>query len=282
MPILSIITINYNDKLGLQRTCKSVQEQTVHDFEHIIIDGGSDDGSKEFIEKNKNYFNYCISEPDSGVYEAMNKGILRANGRFLLFLNSGDTLYNNSILSKVLPCLENQNAHIVYGKLYKVFENRSNFINDYPEKLDFTFFIRTSLGHPSTFIRKELFERYGNYRQDLKIVSDWEFFIKTICIQKVSYKKIDLIISNFHEGGLSTNESNAKRHKLEIKKVLIENFDLYNSSYEKISIHNQESLSYLMLINPQLKLITTNKYLRKALNLTISLFALILKAKRSV
>ncbi|PQJ32178.1 hypothetical protein BST92_09685 [Nonlabens arenilitoris] len=82
---ISIVTINYNDVSGLERTIKSVQKQTSKDFEHIIIDGGSNDASKELIEKNKSRFSYNISEPDQGVYDAMNKGIKKANGDYLLF-----------------------------------------------------------------------------------------------------------------------------------------------------------------------------------------------------
>ncbi|GAK93153.1 colanic acid biosynthesis glycosyl transferase WcaE [Nonlabens ulvanivorans] len=139
MSILSIITINYNDKVGLERTVNSVQEQTVQDFEYIIIDGGSNDGSKDFLNRSKDYFDYFISEPDTGVYEAMNKGIKQANSEYLLFLNSGDTLYDKNILSKVLPNLKSYQSQIVYGDLYMICEDKTNFINSYPKKLNFNF-----------------------------------------------------------------------------------------------------------------------------------------------
>ncbi len=99
--LLSIITINYNDKFGLERTIKSVQEQTFTNFEHIIIDGGSTDGSKEVIEANKNSFSYWVSEPDKGIYNAMNKGIKEAKGEYLFFLNSGDHLNGQNALDKI-------------------------------------------------------------------------------------------------------------------------------------------------------------------------------------
>lgn len=230
MSILSIITINYNDKVGLERTVNSVQEQTVQDFEYIIIDGGSNDGSKDFLNRSKDYFDYFISEPDTGVYEAMNKGIKQANSEYLLFLNSGDTLYDKNILSKVLPNLKSYQSQIVYGDLYMICEDKTNFINSYPKKLNFNFFKKSSLGHPSTFIKKELFEIYGYYRTDLKIVSDWEFFINTICVNHVSYLKINLIISNFYKGGISNNSESVLSHREERKQVLIEYFDYYDMS----------------------------------------------------
>ena len=101
MPQLSIITINYNNLAGLQKTFESVFNQTFQDFEYIVIDGGSTDGSKELIEQYHDKIDYWVSEPDSGIYNAMNKGIVRANGEYLQFLNSGDSLLGENILKNV-------------------------------------------------------------------------------------------------------------------------------------------------------------------------------------
>ena len=98
---LSIITVNYNNKAGLQKTIDSVVAQTWRDFEWIIIDGGSTDGSKELIEQYQQHFAFWCSEPDKGVYNAMNKGIDKAQGVYLLFLNSGDVLYDEHVLQNV-------------------------------------------------------------------------------------------------------------------------------------------------------------------------------------
>ena len=101
-PLISIITINFNDKIGLQRTFDSVFAQDFNDFEYIVIDGGSNDGSKELIEENTDKISYWISEPDKGIYNAMNKGIKVANGEYLLFLNSGDKFYNKKSLILIM------------------------------------------------------------------------------------------------------------------------------------------------------------------------------------
>src|SRR4051812_11860469 len=98
---ISIITINYNDKEGLRSTIDSVITQSFRDFEFLVIDGNSSDGGKEVLEEYKSHIDYCVSEPDTGVYNAMNKGIRAATGDYLLFLNSGDVLYNNDILARV-------------------------------------------------------------------------------------------------------------------------------------------------------------------------------------
>ena len=281
MPSISIITINYNDLNGLKRTLKSVQEQTVKDFEHIIIDGNSSDGSKELIQKTKDNYSYWVSEPDKGIYDAMNKGIAQANGNYILFLNSGDTLFKNDVLNEVQPYLDNT-TDLVYGDLFIIGENKPNFIIRYPKLLDFNFFQDSSLGHPATFIKRELFDLYGTYRTDLRIVSDWEFFLKVISIEKVSYKKMDLIISNFYQGGISTSASNAENHKAELKKVLLEYFDIYKTEFNKLIAIDKEKSRIYSKINPQIKMLTTNKFLLRILNRSIDFLSFILKTKRSL
>src|SRR5688572_27521016 len=100
MPKISIITINYNNLDGLKRTVDSVVNQTWQEFEYIVIDGGSTDGSGAYIESKSKHFHYWVSEPDKGIYNAMNKGIVKATGEYLLFLNSGDHFFNDTVLEK--------------------------------------------------------------------------------------------------------------------------------------------------------------------------------------
>ncbi len=277
---LSIITINYNDATGLERTIKSVQNQSASDFEHLIIDGNSSDGSVDLIERTKEHYSYWISEPDHGIYDAMNKGIRHASGEYLLFLNSGDTLLNDKVLEQALPHLENDSA-IVYGDLYIVATDGPSFKHSYPASLDFTFFKQTSLGHPSTFIKKELFYKYGSYRTDLKVVSDWAFFIKVICVEQVSYQKIDLTIAHFYEGGISTSATTADVKNNEIKSVLLEHFDLFNSSFDQLLQHHSNQSFILDQLHPQIGLLTTNKKLLRLLNRFISILSTLLNKKRS-
>ena len=232
MPKLSIITINYNNLEGLKRTVESVVNQTWKEFEYIVIDGGSTDGSAEYLKDNTTAFTYWVSEPDSGIYNAMNKGIIVATGEYLLFLNSGDVLYNSNVLLETTKALD-LDRDIVYGDLFIINEQGKGFRNRYPDFIDFTFFKQTSLGHPSTFIKKELFYSYGCYRTDLKIVSDWAFFVEVFCKHKVSYSKIDHIIATFYEGGLSTSTANKEQHFEERKKVLLEMFDIYEITFDE-------------------------------------------------
>ena len=114
-PKISVITISYNNKEGLEKSLKSVTSQDYKDFEYIVIDGGSNDGSKEILEKYSDKINYWVSEPDKGIYNAMNKGIEVANGEYLLFINSGDELFSSGILTEVVP--ELNGADIIAGNL---------------------------------------------------------------------------------------------------------------------------------------------------------------------
>ena len=106
---LSIVTINYNNLSGLQKTIDSVLQQSFKDYEWIIIDGGSTDGGKELLEKNQNHFAYWCSEPDKGIYNAINKGLSHATGDYIQFLNSGDWLYDSTILEKVFTQILKEN-----------------------------------------------------------------------------------------------------------------------------------------------------------------------------
>ena len=135
-PILSIITINYNNRLGLLKTMQSVVEQSYKNFEYLIIDGGSDDGSLEDILNYEHCLSFWCSEKDKGVYNAMNKGIVKATGEYLLFLNSGDFLLDNQTLSKIVPLLKDYS--IIYGDL--IFRSDTkDILQTYPDRLDINY-----------------------------------------------------------------------------------------------------------------------------------------------
>ena len=196
---LSIITINYNNKSGLQKTINSVINQTYTNYEYIIIDGGSIDGSKEVMERYEDKITYWVSEPDKGIYNAMNKGIREAKGEYCFFLNSGDWLINNNILSLVF--YDNIiDEDIVYGDI----ETSIGKIT-YPERVTLLYFIHNSICHQASFIKRSLFQKYGFYSENYKIISDWEFFVVCIIKNNNSYKKIAHTISHYDIDGVSSN-----------------------------------------------------------------------------
>lgn len=201
--LLSIITINFNNKEGLQKTILSVIEQTIRDFEWIVIDGGSSDGSKELIEKNAEYITYWVSEPDKGIYHAMNKGIIAAHGEYLMFLNSGDSLYDKDTIEKVLPLLGEKDIYVgrinSMGRENESAEEQGDFSPEgILKKLTFTW-----IPHQASFFRSSVFETYGLYREDQKIVSDWWAYYLSLVIGNATVGALPLFIANYDTTGIS-------------------------------------------------------------------------------
>lgn len=197
---LSIITVNYNNRKGLQKTIDSVIPQTCQDFEWIIIDGGSTDGSKELIENYQEFFSYWCSEPDNGIFNAMNKGIAKAMGEYLLFLNSGDYLANNHVVEDVLPYL-NEYDFISGDTIFEHVDGTKE-IGKSPRHLTAYVIVRYALSHQSTFIRSELLKR-RSYREEFRIASDWEQELYELIFNDATYKAIPFVVSVFKEDGIS-------------------------------------------------------------------------------
>lgn len=218
---ISIITINFNHKEGLKRTIESVVSQSIHDFEWIIIDGGSTDGSKALLEQYDNYITFWVSERDYGIYNAMNKGIRKSSGDYLLFLNSGDYLYNCQTIEKVL--LTNCKSDLIIGKLAKEINNKMIIEPGYENsQLTAADIFLKPVPHQATFINRKLFEKFGFYDESFKIVSDWKFFLYTIVFGNVSVELLNIPISVFECNGIS--ETNARINIIERDKVLKELF----------------------------------------------------------
>lgn len=224
---LTIITINYNNAAGLQRTVDSVLLQTYADFEFIIVDGASTDGSKQILEhlqQEKQAGNILfpltiISEPDAGIYNAMNKGIRLAKGEYCLFLNSGDCLAVADTLQNV--SLETFMEDIVYGIQLVEKDNQLQPCLSYaPEDISFRNFIHSSLPHQCTFIRRELFTNVGLYNENNKIVSDWEFNMLALFKYNVSLKKITVPIAVYDTTGISSNPEYKLLQEKEKQQVL--------------------------------------------------------------
>ncbi len=199
---LSIITINYNNCDGLKRTIDSVVSQTFSDYEWIVIDGGSNDGSFELIEKYQKHFTYWVSEPDKGIYNAMNKGISMAKGEWLLFLNSGDWLYNEDILKKVFSTAHD--ADILYGDVvYHWMDKRGMELVEKPDSLSLYYFYKDTLCHQSTFYSQRIFTNH-RYNENLHICSDWALYIQLL-IENYKFEHLPFCISNFSQDGISTH-----------------------------------------------------------------------------
>ena len=231
MPVkISIITVCYNNKNGLEKTIHSVKDQTYKGFEFIIVDGVSTDGTLDLIEKNKQYISTLISEKDNGIYQAMNKGISLAKGEYCLFLNSGDCLANNKVLENIFN--PSNEADIIYGNVIKVKPHYRRLIK-YSSVLSLYDFYRTTaaIHHQASFIKRVLFQKYGLYREDLKINGDWEFFFRMIILEQSKTKYVDMVISVVDGTGISNNMKKDNPLRLIASKdkenILKSNFPVY-------------------------------------------------------
>lgn len=209
-PILSIITVNFNNNEGLLRTLGSIRKQTFTDFEHIIIDAGSTDQSRDTIlayEKSTSHLSYWSSEPDRGIYDGMNKGIQHAKGEYIYFLNSGDCLLEN-----VLDQIPFDGTQYIYGddQLHKKHKNR---IRTYPDVPDFVFLSNDSLCHQACFIHRSLFKD-KKYDINYKIVADWIHSFQCIVLEQCSYRHIPLIIAQCDSGGVSSDAQKLRQERI--------------------------------------------------------------------
>lgn len=240
MTKLSIITINYNNRKGLKKTIASVFNQTFTNYEYLIIDGGSSDGSAEEIKPFADKLAYWVSEPDKGIYHAMNKGIKKATGEYCLFLNSGDCLAKDNVIEKLY--LEINHEDIIYGNWYKSYSDGHIEAEKFPKMITFYFLaFLYSLPHQASLIKRDLFDKIGYYDEQLNMVSDWKFFMLAIFKFNCSYKHIDLYIAVYDKTGFSSDPKNNELQQNERRKVLESEFT--NLLYLK----NEANLNILFL-----------------------------------
>ena len=209
LPLLSIITITRNNADGLEKTLRSVWNQTRKDFECVVVDGASTDGSVEIIEHYSTLFQdrmRWVSEPDKGIYNAMNKAIRMASGDYLQFVNSGDILASDDVTERMHIALENnQRPAILYGNMLKdmpkgVIVRDKCFAGQ--EMTMLGFYVGT-LNHSPAYIRRSLFEQYGPYDETLKIVSDWKWYLKAIVFGEEKPVYADIDVTLFDMTGIS-------------------------------------------------------------------------------
>ncbi len=208
----SIITVNYNNKEGLRKTIESVIHQSFRDFEYIIIDGGSTDGSADVLKEYDALVDYWVSEPDKGIYNAMNKGIAQAKGDYLNFMNSGDCFYETDILEKVSNY--KYDADFIVGRDYHYNEEKElGHASIQPSRITMIHFFVATLDHQSSFIRRELFDN-SPYDETHRLVSDWIFYVEKIVGEGKHVQFIPDIVCRREEGGLSEQQRECNRKEI--------------------------------------------------------------------
>lgn len=246
---LSIITVNYNDVSGLERTIKSVISQTFHDYEFIIIDGGSTDGSIEVIKKYQEQIDYWVSEPDGGIYPGMNKGLRQAKGDYINFMNGGDSFHSPDVLEKIFSI--DTDADIITGA-----HAGSPHPNVGQTGVTMYDLYTGAIDHQASFIRREVAIRHP-YDERYKIVSDWKFFIQALVFDNCTFYYTDIIVVDVDITGISN--TNIKLDRQEREAVLKELFPerILNDYRLLASIHPD-----LIRVAPR---ISKSQHIRKAI-----------------
>lgn len=268
---LSIITINYNNALGLKKTLDSVAVQTYTDFEHIIVDGVSTDDSVDIIRAysqspiaNRLKITW-LSESDTGVYNAMNKGIKLAKGKYLLFLNSGDYLIADDVLDKVFS--HDCDADILCARCDVSDNGKVVWTSNPPAKVTFGTLYMVGLAHQSTFIRRALFEQLGYYDESFRYNADIEFWYRAIIDNGATTQRIDVITTDYNLDGISSKENQTARYLEEMRRILqpykafTEDYDFFiqraheTQLYDWIKQHSclHKSLIFLNKVEHKLK-----------------------------
>lgn len=199
----SIITVCYNSEKTIERTIKSVLNQTIDDYEYIIVDGGSTDNTISLIDNYRMIFGKklrVISEPDDGIYDAMNKGIRMSSGELVGIVNSDDYLEPDA-LKKISNVYDGYDYEIIYGMLRTISNGKEIqvYIKNH-ENID-----ADMIAHPSCFVTKKIYDSFGLYNLKYKYSADYEFMLRMIRNDKVKFVKLYEIISNFNLDGSSAS-----------------------------------------------------------------------------
>lgn len=215
--LLSIITINYNNSIGLSETIKSVLSQTFTDFEWIVIDAGSTDGSRDLIVSIQDRLSFWCSEPDNGIWDALNKGIKHSSGRYLNFMNSGDTFVNENVLKSVFS--NPVESDIIYGDTINV-QNGSEQKIYHPSKMSLSYLLTLTINHQSAFINRQLQNRFL-YDMKYRYAADRKFWIEAL-LSGASFQHIDLFVARYDYSGISSQNLNKVKdeHNAIIEEVL--------------------------------------------------------------
>ncbi len=205
---ISIITVSFNSAEHIEDAINSVEKQNYNDIEHIVIDGNSNDGTQQILERNSGKLAYWISETDSGIYDAMNKGIKKATGEVVGILNSDDFYFDEEVVSKVAESFEDREIDAVYGDLIFVDPNNLNkTVRTYssekwhPEK-----FAKGYMpAHPTFFVRREFYEKHGLFETDYRIAADYEMLIRLLYVNELRYRYLPMKMVKMRKGGVSSN-----------------------------------------------------------------------------
>jgi glycosyltransferase involved in cell wall biosynthesis len=226
---ITVITVVLNDERKIESTIKSIISQSYRNIEYIIIDGGSVDNTLQIIENYKDRISLVISEPDNGIYHAMNKGIRHASGDYIIFINSGDIFYNNDIIKEVFT--NNQDVDFIIGDVEFNIGKRKIRTRT-PKQISFYLLYIGTIYHQATFTKKAVFSELGGYNELNRITSDWEYITLALAKHRKTYKILDSLICKVDHTGISS--LNPDEIEIERSRMLKLHFEIFITDYYKL------------------------------------------------
>ncbi len=227
-PKISVVTVVYNDVANIEETIRSVINQTYKNIEYIIIDGGSTDGTVDLIRKYAENLDYWVSEPDNGIYHAMNKGALKATGKYINFLNSGDTFYSYNVVSKIVDSLVKLDVDLIHGKAVVIYPAYNVIVKGSLSSLKKDSWVC----HQAIFVKTEIQKR-NLFDTKYKSLADVDFCCKIIA-QKIKTYQLDEFIVNYKAGGFSSDKSISYSEKYSILNKYYGKYYAYRFYFRRI------------------------------------------------
>ncbi len=237
-PLISIITVSYNEENNIENTINSVINQSYTNIEYIIVDGGSTDKTINIIKKYEYHIDYYISEKDDGIYDAMNKGIALSNGKYLFFLNSGDSIVDGDTIKFMVENMNHKSPSILYGKVILRSSEGEALGENLKELSDDNILIGYPIPHQSTLFPAEFFNSIGYYDINYSLAADYEWCLKAK-IKRLPFTKIDRQIANFQVGGTHSKLSDL----LNLQYIFI------LSNHNIISLHEASSSRFAKFLD---------------------------------
>lgn len=236
MDLVSIVTVCYNSEKTIRKTIESVYRQTYRNIEYIIIDGKSTDGTMEIVEEYKSLFGTrlkVISEPDDGIYDAMNKGISLANGKVVGIINSDD-YYEEDAVEIMMNTATDDKYQILYGMINYIKQEKLNSICFFSAE----FLEERTIYHPAVFVSKAIYDDYRMFNLDYKYVADYDFFFAMKKIEDIKFIPIYRVLANFTEGGASSS------YKCDLELLKFRRAENLISNYKYVVLYVRRLIGY--------------------------------------
>jgi glycosyltransferase involved in cell wall biosynthesis len=234
----SVITVCRNEALNIRATCESIVSQVFRDFEWIVVDGASTDGTLDILREYAGTIDVLISEPDSGIYDAMNRGAARATGEYLIFMNGGDCFASTAALQWAS---EAPRVQLIYGDVY--LGNADGPLETYPDVVDPGYMLRKMIPHQATFYERTLFEALGGYDESFKIAADYDLYARLFEVERISHYHIPYPLAVFDGEGISNNKQFRALRKQENHRIRKKYFKNYRYSLKCLRQEIREAVN---------------------------------------